>query len=335
MKLPKASQKLVVFGGGTGLSNLLRGLIQFNQPSMITAVPSGWDDGGSSGRLRDEMGTLPPGDARQCLLACMESAEQKEVAQKLFDDRLADIEGPFKGHSVGNLITARLERLFAGQDRGLEAARKLFRVQVNILPATLTDLRLIARTQGGLEIQGETNIDNRRLRKDFNPKDPIVRIFFNTQAKANQEVVKKILEAQKIIFSAGDLYTSILPHLLIEGVQEAIAKSKAKVILVLNLMTKRGETDFYKASNHLESFLDYLVDHNRLDVMIASSNDLNPKVLKIYHEDGQEPVEIDRDRCLEIVPSIKIIQKPLAKYLNNAHLLRHDSKLLAKTILSL
>jgi len=265
----------------------------------------------------------------------MESEEQKEVAQKLFDDRLADIEGPFKGHSVGNLITARLERLFAGQDRGLEAARKLFRVQVNILPATLTDLRLIARTQSGSEIQGETNIDNQRLRKDFNPHDPIVRIFFSTQAKANPEVINRINQAQKIVFSAGDLYTSVLPHLLIEGVQTAIIKSRAKVILVLNLMTKRGETDFYKASTHLESFLDYLADQNRLDYLIVSSNELHPKILKIYREDGQEPVEIDRDLCLKIAPNLKIIQKPLAKYLNNVHLLRHDSELLSKTILDL
>lgn len=328
-------QNIVIFGGGTGLSNILRGLIKFNDPSLITAVPSAWDDGGSSGRLRDEMGALPPGDIRQCLLSCMEDPDQKAVAQKLFDDRLADFAGPFKGHSVGNLVTARLEKLFQGQDRGIDAARALFRIRTKILPATLTELRLIAKTQAGIEIKGETNIDNRRTREDFDPTDPIVRIYFNTQARANPAVLKDIKAADKIVFSAGDLYTSVLPHLLIEGVKETIAKSDAKIILILNLMTKRGETDFYKASDHLDRFIDYIDDPDRIGFLIASNNRLDEKIRKIYEGEGQDYVEIDEKKCLSISPKIKVIKKPLAKYYPNAHLLRHDPDLLAETILFL
>lgn len=333
--MQRANQKIIVFGGGTGLSNLLRGLIEYNEPDHITAVPSGWDDGGSSGRLRDEMGALPPGDIRQCLLSCMEDAEQKEVAQKLFDDRLADIEGPFKGHSVGNLITARLEKLYQGQDRGIEAARKLFRIRTKIYPCSLTDLRLIAKTAKGIEIQGETGIDNRRLREDFDPNDRIARIYFNTHAKSNPEVLKALHEAEKIVFSAGDLYTSVVPHLLIEGVQEAILASSAKVYLVLNLMTKKGETDFYSAADHLEIFLNYIGDNTRINYILVNDNHLDPKILNIYKNDGQEPVKIDDERCLKLAPSIKIIKGKFAHYYPKVHLLRHDSEELAKTILEL
>lgn len=333
--MDRQNQKIVIFGGGTGLSNALKGLVQVNNPSLITAIPSAWDDGGSSGRLRDEMGALPPGDIRQCLLACMEDTDQKHVAQKLFDDRLADFKGPFKGHSVGNLITARLEKLFHGQDRGIEAARRLFRIRVKVIPATLTELRLITKLRSGIEIQGETNLDNRRKRADFKPEDKIVRIYFNTQARANPDVLKAISEADKLVFSAGDLYTSILPHLLVEGVAQAILASSAKLIFVLNLMTKRGETDFYKASDHLEPFIDYLGDESRLNMLIASTNPLDPKILQIYQGDGQAPVEVDEEKCLEMVPGLIIAKKPLAKYLKEAHLLRHNPLLLAQTILDL
>lgn len=331
--MDKSDQKLVVFGGGTGLSNLLRGLIELNNPEKITAVPSAWDDGGSSGRLRDEMGALPPGDLRQCLLACMEDSEQKAVAQKLFDDRLADIEGPFKGHSLGNLVMARLEKLYFGQDRGIEAAKHLFRIRANLLPATIAELRLIAKTQSGIEIQGETNIDERRHREDFKREDKITRIYFNTQAKANPKVIKAIQEADKIIFSAGDLYTSILPHLLIEGVSEAIRSSKAKLFFVINLMTKQGETDFYKASDHLGSFIYYLGDENRVNFVIANEDGIKPEILDLYKSDNQEPVELDLDKCQRIAPEAKILPLHLAAYHPSTHILRHDTQLLSTAIL--
>src|SRR5258707_15861320 len=125
--MSKHSQKIVTLGGGTGHFSLLRGLVDFNEPEMITAITGTWDSGGSSGRLRVEMGVLPSGDNRQCLLALMEDEDQRRVAQQLFNDRLTDIEGPLKGHAVGNLIDSQLQRIFQGQDRGLNAARSLFR----------------------------------------------------------------------------------------------------------------------------------------------------------------------------------------------------------------
>ncbi len=324
-------QKIVTFGGGTGHFSLLRGLVELNQPEMITAVVGTWDSGGSSGRLRTELGVLPPGDIRQCLLALMEDPKQRQVAQKLFDDRLADIEGPLKGHSLGNLIAARLEHIYKGPDRGTDAQRLLFRIRAKVYPVSLSELNLMARLEGGEEIDGETNIDLRGQKEDYNSKKKITRIYFETNADPNPEVIQAINEAEKIIFSAGDLYTSILPHLLVAGVKEAIEQSSAKVILILNLMTKVGETDNFKASDYLKSFLYYL--GNRIDFIIANSNGLDAEILKVYRKDQQKPVEIDDDTCKKIASNIKIIKKPFAVYHIREHLFRHDPQKLAEAIL--
>ncbi|MBI2196688.1 YvcK family protein [Candidatus Daviesbacteria bacterium] len=328
-------QKIVTFGGGTGHFSLLRGLVELNQPELISAIVGTWDSGGSSGRLRTELGVLPPGDIRQCLLALMEDPKQRQVAQKLFDDRLADIDGPLKGHSLGNLISARLEHIYKGADRGVEAERLLFRIRARVLPVSISELNLMAKLEGGEELEGETNIDLRGEKKGYNSKKKITRIYFETNADPNPEVIQAAVTAEKIVFSMGDLYTSVLPHLLVAGVKEAIEGSKAKVILILNLMTKMGETDNFKASDYLKSFSYYLGDKNRIDVMIANSNGLDSEILKVYKKDKQQPVEVDHAECKKIAPGIKIIEKPLAVYHIREHLFRHDPEELAKTILEL
>ncbi len=328
-------QRIVTFGGGTGHYYLLRGLAMLNEPEGITAVPGTWDDGGSSGRLRTELGVLPPGDARQCVLALMQHDDQRGVAQVLFDDRLSDIDGPFKGHSIGNLIGARLEQIYRGQDRGIDAMRALFRIPSRICPVSITDHRLIARTRAGKEIEGETNIDLRRTQADFDPGDGITRIHFNSKAVANPHVLQAVAEADKIVFSSGDLYTSILPHLLVDGIREAIVASRAKLVFVLNLMTKPGETDNYKASDHLRAFLYYLDADDRLDYLLADENRLDKTILEVYRAEGQEPVELDEIACRELAPRARIIRLPIARYLRKEHLLRHDPERLAAAILEL
>lgn len=327
--------KIVTFGGGTGHFSLLRGLVELNQPELISAVVGTWDSGGSSGRLRTELGVLPPGDIRQCLLALMEDSKQRQVAQKLFDDRLADFDGPLKGHSLGNLISARLEHIYKGADRSVEAERLLFRIRSRVLPVSISELNLMARLEGGEELEGETNIDLRGEKANYDAKKKITRIYFETNAEPNPEVIQAILDAEVIVFSAGDLYTSILPHLLVAGIKEAIEQSKAKVILVLNLMTKTGETDNFKASDYLKNFVYYLGDKNKIDIMIANSNGLDSEVLKVYKKDRQQAVKIDEAECKKISPNIKIVQKPLAVYHVREHLFRHNPESLAKTILDI
>lgn len=329
------AKKIVTFGGGTGHFSLLRGLVELNQPDLITAIVGTWDSGGSSGRLRTELGVLPPGDMRQCLLALMEDPKQRQVAQKLFDDRLADLSRLLKGHSLGNLIAARLENIYKGPDRGVEAERLLFRIRARVLPVSISELNLMAKLEGGEELEGEESIDLRGEKKNFNPKQKITRIYFETNADPNPQVLEAIRDADTIVFSAGDLYTSLLPHLLVSGIKEALADSKAQVILVLNLMTKRGETDSFKASDYLKAFLYYLGDKNGVDYLLANSNGLDLEILKTYKREGQEPVKIDEDLCKKNAPNIKIVKDILAVYHIREHLFRHDSEKLASKILQL
>lgn len=323
----------MTFGGKTGHFQLLNGLKKINDPSLITAVVGTWDSGGSSGELRTELGVLPPGDIRACLLALMEDEEQQRVAQRLFDDRLKEVTGPLKGHSMGNLIGVRLDHIFHGQDRGTDAERALFRIRGQVLPASLTDINLVGVTEKGIEIDGETNIDNRKERIDFNPKDKIVRIYFGTRADSNPRVLDAIKHADKIVFAPGDLFTSILPHLLVEGVSEAILKSKAKLYFVMNLTTKVGETDYFEASDYIKAFLFYLGDNKRLDYVIANKGNLKKDVINLYQNAGQEIVKLDEEKCKKMAPNMKLIKTNLAEYLKKGNLLRHNPENLALSIL--
>jgi uncharacterized cofD-like protein len=329
----KFKSRIVTFGGKTGHFQLLNGLKKFNDTSLITAVVGTWDSGGSSGVLRSELGVLPPGDIRACLLALMEDDTQQRVAQRLFDDRLSEVVGPLKGHSLGNLIGVRLDHIFHGQDRGTDAERSLFRIRAQVLPATLTDLNLVGMTKKGIEINGEANIDKRKETAAFEPKDRITRIYFTTHADSNPRVLEAIRHADKIIFAPGDLYTSVLPHLLIDGVAEAILKSRAKVYFVLNLIEKRGETDYFKASDFVKAFNFYLGSAKRLNFLIANSKKFNKEIVKVYEGEKKREIELDEVVCKKESPNLKIVKVNLGEYLKKDHLLRHNSKNLALTIL--
>jgi len=326
-------QRIVTFGGKTGHFQLLNGLKKFNDPSRITAVVGTWDSGGSSGVLRSELGVLPPGDIRACLLALMEDDEQQRIAQRLFDDRLKEVTGLLKGHSLGNLIGVRLDHIFHGQDRGTDAERALFRIKAEVLPATLTDLNLVGMTKNGIEIKGEANIDTRKKSPDFEPKDRIVRIYFTTHADSNPRVLEAIRKADKIVFAPGDLYTSVLPHLLIDGVAEAIQKSRAKVFFVLNLIEKEGETDYFKASDFVKAFNFYLGDSKRLNFLIANNRKFDREIVKVYEGEKKKAVLLDEEACRKAAPNARIVKANLGEYLKKDHLLRHNSKNLALSIL--
>lgn len=328
-------QKIVVFGGGTGQFNLLRGLVNLNQPENITAIPGTWDSGGSSGKLRTELGTLPPGDARQCLIALMEDNEQRLEALRISDHRFRDMVGPLRGHDILNLLIEVEGRIHQGHDRALDAFRRLFRIRGRVIPSSLTNFDLIAKLRSGREIYGEQAIDSRGDEAGFDPRDCITQIFLNAPAQPNQGALEAISQADKIIFSSGSLWGSILPHLLIDGLPEAIMTSKAALILVLNLMTERGQTDLFTASDHLRPFAEYLGEPKRIDVLIANQNCLTDEVLTRYKGEGQESVEVDEEGCLKIAPRLQIIKEPLASYSRRTHLVRHDPEKLARLILTL
>ena len=330
---PKYREKIVTFGGKTGHFQLLNGLKKYNDTALITAVVGTWDSGGSSGILRSELGVLPPGDIRACLLALMEDEGQQKIAQRLFDDRLKEVTGPMKGHSLGNLIGVRLDHIFHGQDRGTDAERALFRIRSQVLPATLTDLNLVGMTKKGNEIDGEANIDSRKEKPGFEPKDRIMRIYFTTRADSNPRVIDAIKKANKIVFAPGDLYTSVLPHLLIDGVSEAIIKSKAKVYFVLNLIEKEGETDYFKASDFIKAFVFYLGSPGRLNFLIANDKKFGREIVKVYEGEKKKAIMLDEVMCKKIAPNLKVIKGNFGEYLKAVHLLRHNSENLALAVL--
>lgn len=328
------SQKIVVFGGGTGQFNLLRGLVAQNQPECITAVPGTWDSGGSSGRLRTELGILPPGDARRCLIALMEDDEQREVALQLFEDRLEGM-GNLEGQAVGNLIIARLEKANAGQMSGMEAASILFGVKSHIRLVSTNKLTLMSKTAGGMELENEEDIDHMWKKEGYSADDRITSIFFESPAKANPAVLDAIREADKIVFSMGSLYGSILPHLLVPGIREAINESKAKVYFIVNVMTERGQTSaFHSASDHVKEFVRYLGNAGKLDFILVNTKQLSEEVIEIYQQEGQKPVEINEEECKRLAPQAQILSGSLAEYFPNEHLLRHDADKLAELILA-
>ena len=328
------SQKIVVFGGGTGQFNLLRGLVAQNQPDCITAVPGTWDSGGSSGRLRTELGILPPGDARRCLIALMEDDEQRELALQLFEDRLEGM-GNLEGQAVGNLIIARLEKANAGQMSGMEAASILFGVKSHIQMVSTNKLTLMSKTSSGLELENEEDIDHMWKKPGYSSDDRITSIFFESPAKVNPAVIEAIKSADKIVFSMGSLYGSILPHLLVPGIKEAITESSAKVYFIVNVMTERGQTSaFNTASDHVKEFVRYLGNPERLDYIIVNTKQMSEEVIEIYKQEGQKPVSIDKDECQRLAPQAQMLEGEIAEYFPAEHLLRHDTDKLAALILN-
>lgn len=324
----RTEQKIVSIGGGTGQFTLLNGLVDYNRPDYITGIAGTWDDGGSSGRLRVEKGVLPPGDARQLLVAFSEKRRQQRAVQGLFNDRSQN------EHSAGNLIITYFRDLAHGDQEGLDWVREMLLIDSDVVYVTSQDLTLHAKTRTGIELVGESQIDMRYKRDDYNPSDKIESIYFDITPKAAQRALRAIEQADKIVFPSGSLYGSLLPHLLVEELPEAIIRSKAKLIIVANLMTEKGQTDNYKASDHLEPFLEYLEDESRVDYLIVNDNHLDPKVLKRYEDAGQIPVELDEDACRKITPMMRIIRGPIASYTRRKDLYRHDHRL-AQIILEL
>lgn len=329
----KYSIPTAVLGGGTGQFNLLRGIVSVNNPELITAIPGTGDSGGSTGRLRTELGLLPPGDARRCVVALMANDRQREIALQLFEERVEGFSHLLDGHSVGNLIIGNLDRKNQGQGRGLDAVRDLFLIRSKIAPLTLNSLTLIAKTKSGIEIEGEEQIDHRWQRPDFDPDDFITHLYYSAKPQANPEAINAVKNAKVKIFSMGSLFGSILPHLLVPEIRNSIIESEGDLYFIMNMMTERGQTDaFEKASDHLKPFVRYLGDKNRLNYIIVNDNNLDPEILHIYKDEGQVPVELDEEECLKVAPKARILKAHLANYNHDYHLLRHDPEKIADVI---
>lgn len=313
--------RVVVLGGGTGIYAVLSGLKRYLR--HITAAVSMSDNGGSSGRLRDEFGYLPPGDVRRCLVALAPDQESM-LLRRLFEYRFDRGTG-LNGHTFGNLLLTALTDILGGTDTAIEEAGKLLRIQGRVLPVTLTSTTLCARLADGNEIRGETDIDIRKQHHDI----PIERVFLYPSAPAHAPVLQEIATADLIVLGPGDLYTSVIPTLLVDGVAAAIRQSRGRRVYVCNVMTKHGETDGFTAGDFISEINRYLGEP--VDCAVLNYHESLPRDLyRRYKEERAEPVAIDLGRCYELVDQLAI--RPLTA---TGALVRHDPEALARTLLQI
>lgn len=323
--MPDKLPKIVVIGGGTGTYTVLTGLRDY--PIDLTAVVSMFDSGGSSGRLRDEFGILPPGDVRQALLALSTLPSEKLNLRQLLDYRFENGVG-LKGHSFGNLLLTALTEITGRTDLAIEAAVRILAVKGQVLPVSLTDSHLCARLEDGTIIKGETNIDIRRVR----PELRILDVFLDPPAKIFSKTRKAILEADLIILGPGDLYTSVIPNLLVEGVCRALSKTRGKIVYICNLMTKYGETQGFAVSDFVKEIKRYLgpAQKKLTTVLVNNQWRVSKKVLQRYKQEKSEPVKYDKENCKKF--KVKFICLPLASV---GQLFRHNPKKLSEAIIDL
>lgn len=271
--------KVVAIGGGTGLSTLLRGLKEVT--SNITAVVTVTDDGGSSGRLREEIDVLPPGDVRNCILAL---AEDETRLSDFFQHRFTAPQ-ELAGHSLGNLVLVGLEQATGGFDRAVEAMSHFLNIRGRVLPATLTSTHLAAQMDDGSRVEGETQVssDPRRIARLELTSSPV---------PAHQEVLEAIGSADLIILGPGSLFTSLIPNLLVDGIASAIERAPAEKVLIANLMTQPGETDGFTLRDHLKVLADY-IDLRQFDRLLVNVAAADEGLLASYIDEAAEPVRDD------------------------------------------
>ena len=314
--------KIVVIGGGTGIHNLLRGLKKYT--SDIVAVVTMMDSGGSSGILRDEFGQLPPGDVRQALVALSPTDRSSLVLRQLFNYRFSKGEG-LEGHSFGNLFLTALTDITGGTDKAIEEAGKILGIKGRVLPVTLTHSHLAAKLIDGTDIVGETNIDVRKEKPDVK----IDYVYLDPKAYSYKPVLDEIASADVIVMGPGDLYTSIVPNLLVDGVAEAINFSKAKKVYICNLMTKHGESDGFSASSFVKEIRSYL-EGGKLDFVVVNSGILPEKIVQRYTMEKAASVETDIDEVKKLTKNV--IYKPIA---TAGTLLRHDTGKIARIVIDI
>ena len=314
---------VVVIGGGTGNFSVLSGLKDHDLD--LTAVVAMSDSGGSSGRLRDELGQLPPGDIRQCLVALAGDAEQGAMLRRLFTHRFSMGEG-LEGHSVGNLLLAALTEITGAHDRAIEAASRLLNIRGRVLPVTLTNSHLHAVLTDGRELEEEALIDTRGSEDGVE----IDHVFLSPPAYAFPPVLDAITEADLIVLAPGDLYTSLVPNLLAEGVCEAIRSTRARLVYITNLMTKPGETDGFTAERFVSEVNRYIGDSSRIDVVVVNSATFSERVRQRYLQLGARPVEYDIAAMKALVPWV--VENNLVA---EGIFVRHDPDKLARAVISL
>ncbi len=280
-------KKVVVIGGGTGSFVVLSGLKKF--PVDLTAVVTVADSGGSTGRLRDEFGYLPPGDFRMALVALGSDEDEDQILRKLFLYRFSQGEDGLRGHNFGNLFLTALTDILGTEERALAYASKILRVKGRVLPVTNELVTLVASYEDGSVLRGETYIDEPP--EDHDCEQRIEDLWIEPEAVCVPSVTRAILEADMIVIGPGDLYTSLLANLAVKGVSEAIRKSSAHLVYIINLMTKHGQTTGFKASDHIEAIKSFLKQYP--DLVLIDDKTFPKEILDLYIEEKGFRVDDD------------------------------------------
>jgi uncharacterized cofD-like protein len=308
--------KMVIMGGGTGLSVLLRGLKKY--PVDITAIVTVADDGGSSGRLRDEMEIPPPGDVRNVLAAL---SDVEPLIEALFQHRFTT--GDLSGHALGNLLLAGMTSITGDFFHAITEMSKVLNVRGRVLPAANQSVVLHAEFTDGTVVTGESKIPYRG--------EKIKRVFLTPEnVEPLTETLNEIRKADLLVFGPGSLYTSILPNLLVKKIGEAVLAAKAKKVYVCNVMTQAGETMGYSAADHVQALHNHL-GQPFINTIIINNADIPEHLLKLYQKELSAPVTFDEERLKRM--NIDVIQDALVKYDDNV--VRHDTLKLASILYSL
>ncbi len=327
-------KKIVTIGGGTGSFTLLSGLKKYNVD--ISAVVSMADDGGSTGRLRDELGVLPPGDVRQCLVALSESSDKlRDLMNYRFDS------GDLKGHNFGNLLLSALEKINGNFTEGTREAAKILNIKGQVLPVSEKSMNLAIRLNNDKIIIGEKYLDHNKDIRKYGVKD----VYLEPKISANKKVLKVIKEADLIILGPGDHYGSIIPNLLAKGVAKAICDSRAIVIYNCNLTNKKGQTENFDVDKYVQDMNSYL-KKDRIDYVVYPNKRPKKELVKKYEKrEGKNSIvklfdTTFENRLYKIVKADITIQKRVTKKKNDAiadtrSFIRHDSKKLAKVMMLL
>jgi uncharacterized cofD-like protein len=318
-------KKIVTIGGGTGSYTILSGLKKVPDVSL-TALVSMADDGGSTGVLRDELGVLPAGDVRQCLVAL---SEHSDIVRKLMNYRFG--EGTLKGHSFGNIFLAALEKVTGDFVKGVEVASEILKVNGKVVPITGNKAELSIRLLNGKILEGENKIQDANI-QDAGIKD----IFYKNDVDLNDNAREAILKADYIILGPGNYYCSVVPNFIVSGFKVAIAESKAKIILPVNLTNKLGHTTHWKVSNYVNTTEKYL--GKLVDIILVNNEMPSPEQIERYKleegdgvlvEDDFKDDRVIRDSLLSHVIPESII-KDLSP--NTRGFIRHDSQKFAECL---
>lgn len=309
--------RAVIIGGGTGLPVLLRGLKQY--PVDITAIVTVADDGGSSGRIREDLHIPPPGDIRNVLVAL---SDVEPLVEEMFQHRFKT-SNELSGHSLGNLILAAMTSITGNFTHAIQEMSKVLNVRGKVLPSANQNVVLHAEMEDGTVVSGESKIpfSGKRIRRVFLTPENI---------KPLPETLLAIRQADLIVIGPGSLYTSILPNLLVPRLGDEVCKAKAKKVYICNLMTQAGETHDFTASDHVQAIFDHLKNCS-IDTILVNNENIPEKVQRRYHEELAKPVIYDIERLEEL--GLEVIQEEIV--CDDDDVIRHDNKKVAEILFKL